>query len=218
MGSHSAEVLQREGRQGWDTLWKEQYTPWDLGGPTPALARLLSSSPPHLALSPGANVLIPGCGGGNDVIQVAKSGRTVVGLDLSETAIAAAEERAMAQGPYPHNPPTLVCGDFFTALFGETFDTIFDYTFFCALPPVLRPKWGSRMLDLLKPGGYLICIMYPLSPKDSVLEGPPFPVWFEAYEDVLSPGFELVEQIEVDSHESHERRKGRENMCIWRKK
>lgn len=55
----------------------------------------------------------------------------------------------------------------------KNFDIIYDYTFLCALPPPLRPKWAARMSQLLAPQGTLICTQYPLG-KDPRLGGPPF--------------------------------------------
>ncbi|KAL3469147.1 S-adenosyl-L-methionine-dependent methyltransferase [Aspergillus californicus] len=56
-----------------------------------------------------------------------------------------------------------------------TFDVIYDYTFLCALHPTKRPHWASRMAELLKPGGLLICLEFPMY-KDPSLPGPPWGV------------------------------------------
>ena len=47
----------------------------------------------------------------------------------------------------------LLCADFFAFDAEGGFDFIFDYTFFCALPPSMRGAWGKRTAELLKPGG-----------------------------------------------------------------
>lgn len=83
--------------------------------------------------------------------------------------------------------------DFFelTATDEQKYDVIYDYTcvsstssrltslmslsFFVAIPPNTRPNWGSQMCNLVKPGGYLITLIYPID--DPKLEGPPFMVY-----------------------------------------
>jgi hypothetical protein len=65
---------------------------------------------------------------------------------------------------------SVVCGDFFSADLGGQFDFTFDYTFFCALPPSLREKWGRRHAELLKPGGKLLTLAFPIG-TDEVSAG-----------------------------------------------
>ncbi|OCK74852.1 hypothetical protein K432DRAFT_468068 [Lepidopterella palustris CBS 459.81] len=58
-------------------------------------------------------------------------------------------------------------------LLGEDvkFDLIYDYTFLCAMHPNMRRLWEKRMAELLKPGGLLICLEFPLW-KDLKSPGP----------------------------------------------
>jgi hypothetical protein len=87
-------------------------------------------------------------------------------------------------------------GDFFVSDWqsGEggdaQFDLIYDYTvrvpfyfvvrclrltaqFLCALHPARRRDWSSRMASLLKKGGLLVCLEFPMY-KDPKLPGPPW--------------------------------------------
>lgn len=41
------------------------------------------------------------------------------------------------------------------------------------MPPEMRPQWGARMAEIIKPGGTLIALMFPIEEKEG---GPPFPV------------------------------------------
>ncbi|KAL3439601.1 S-adenosyl-L-methionine-dependent methyltransferase, partial [Aspergillus tetrazonus] len=80
-------------------------------------------------------------------------------------------------------------GDFFTDTWienetagldqGKTengkFDLVYDYTFLCALHPAQRTRWAERMADLLRPGGLLVCLEFPMY-KDPALPGPPWGV------------------------------------------
>ncbi|KAL4958543.1 thiol methyltransferase [Aspergillus filifer] len=57
----------------------------------------------------------------------------------------------------------------------EKFDLIYDYTFLCALHPNRRQGWAERMAELLRPGGLLVCLEFPMY-KDSEAPGPPWGV------------------------------------------
>lgn len=87
--------------------------------------------------------------------------------------------------------------DFFTWEPAEKFDLIVDYTyvynldlcflfiqydftlyicisrsFFCAFEPAVRPLWAQRMEKLLKPGGELITLMFPVRIITSIFSVP----------------------------------------------
>uniref|UniRef100_A0A803M5J7 Methyltransferase domain-containing protein n=1 Tax=Chenopodium quinoa TaxID=63459 RepID=A0A803M5J7_CHEQI len=96
---------------------------------------------------------------GYDVIAMASSERNVVGLDLSEAAIAKAKKLAASSANA--NSTTFIVDNFFTWQPNEPFDLIFDYTFFCAIDLKTRPTWASRMAELLKPDGELLILMFP---------------------------------------------------------
>jgi hypothetical protein len=34
--------------------------------------------------------------------------------------------------------------------------------FFCAIPPAMRPEWAKRYSELVRPGGVLITLMFPI--------------------------------------------------------
>lgn len=73
-----------------------------------------------------------------------------------------------------------------------SFDFIFDYTFFCALPPSLRTLWGKRTGELLnQTTGLLFTILFPVlnhkDADDESLKGPPFAVSDNDYKSVLEP-------------------------------
>lgn len=85
----------------------------------------------------------------------------------------------------------------------EKFDLIFDYTFLCALPRELRPKWAKRMSELLAPDGFLVCLEWPLqkSPKEG---GPPHGLSAELYEELLrKPGQEVEYDDDDDDGEGY---------------
>ncbi|KAL1191235.1 Thiocyanate methyltransferase 1 [Cardamine amara subsp. amara] len=137
--------------------------------------------------------------------------RFVVGLDISENALKKAIET------YGSSPKakyfSFVNEDVFTWRPNELFDFIFDYVFFCAIEPEMRPAWAKSMYDLLKPDGELITLMYPITDH---VGGPPYKVDVSTYEDVLVPvGFKAV-SIEENPH-AIATRKGKEKLGRWKK-
>lgn len=187
---------------------------------------------------------VPGCGKGYDVLLLASLGYDAYGLEVSEKAIEAAvlnasntydkykdssagEGKSDAGGRY-----TFIQGDFFSdawlvdsALNDKDFkfDLIYDYTFFCALPPELRPKWAARQATLLAQEGRLVCLEFPLY-KDPKIGGPPFGMNAEAYVAHLSrPGEELKynekgypEGTEEDFVKGRNVEKGLERVERWK--
>jgi SAM-dependent methyltransferase len=76
--------------------WNESYAsgeslPWDTGTPDPLLVEVIESR----AIAPGRTLEI-GCGTGTNAIFLAQHGFDVLGIDISEVAVARA--RAKAQG------------------------------------------------------------------------------------------------------------------------
>ncbi|WVZ61236.1 hypothetical protein U9M48_011143 [Paspalum notatum var. saurae] len=192
---------------GWIRCWEEGVTPWDLGQPTPAVVDLVNSG-----TLPGdaATVLVPGCGAGYDVVALSGAGRFVVGLDICETAIQKARQRAAADGSSSF---AFVAADFFTWEPPELFDLIFDYTFFCALHPSMRAAWGRRMAQLLKPDGELITLMYLAQGQEA---GPPFNTAVSDYEEVLRPLGFVITCIQ-DNQVAVQPRKGMEKIARWKR-
>ena len=73
-------------------FWDEEYIsspPWDIGHPQPALVELVRNR----EMRPG-RVLDVGCGTGDNSIFLAKSGLSVVGIDIAKGAIGLAKAKA----------------------------------------------------------------------------------------------------------------------------
>ncbi|KAH7325963.1 S-adenosyl-L-methionine-dependent methyltransferase [Stachybotrys elegans] len=153
--------------------------------------------------------LVPGCGRGHDVLLLSAYGYDVWGLDTSETAIQKARDNQAAAGESKEyevvngmekGAVDWIVGDFFaddwTQGIGANgtgkFDLIYDYTFLCALPLDVRPRWAKRMSELITPTGRLICLEYP-SGRPLTELGPAWGVWPEVYEALLSAPGDPVE-------------------------
>lgn len=167
--------------------------------------------------------LVPGCGRGYDVAFLAKPTRHVIGLEYSASAAAAAKDYVTAAVPDMTGHWEIQHGDFFDPAFpgsSEPFDMVYDYTFLCALRPVDRGAWADRMQSLVRPGGLLVTLMFPLRPEPLDLAvGPPFALSKAVYRELLSVrGFsELsVEDVPAALSPSPDRT-GLEALGLWQR-
>ncbi|KDN50060.1 hypothetical protein RSAG8_01396, partial [Rhizoctonia solani AG-8 WAC10335] len=203
--------------EGWDAAWQEGVTPWDTGMSQPPLQQVFETSIRcELGIPKSGRALVPGCGRGYDAIYLASQGYSVIGADLSATAVSEARKYLSSQPNAEHIKVQYQVLDFFKSpsLTEEPFDLVYDFTFFCAIPLGLREPWGRRMAEIVKPGGYLITLMYPIDPGRARDDGPPFPVDFEAYSAVLKESWDNLLNV-VPTTSTHE---GRERLGIWRRK
>jgi len=207
----------------WESLWKQNISPWDLGMATPALKQeLIQYTDGDLG-----RALIPGCGGGYDLVTLVEHKKMngglseIVGLDISETCIEKTK-RVLKDSPNVSiDDVTLVTGDFFDFEYKEPFDFVFDYTFFCALPPRLRSSWGSRIGELVKKkSGRLLTLIYPINDERASdyakLTGPPFSVSLEEYSKALSPHGFVLDRVHKSSA-SVSKRAEHEMVAWWTK-
>ncbi|KAE8390519.1 putative thiol methyltransferase [Aspergillus alliaceus] len=247
----------------WAALWDEgDFLPWDQGVPNPALVDTLADRKDLLGASvlveEGGNqrrkrALVPGCGRGYDVLLLASMGYDAYGLEVSAEAVRQAENWAQEHlDDYPVSSEAIgagkvrfVLGDFFDDHWFSgvdglgKFELIYDYTFFCALPPSLRPAWAARSVELLSthPDSILICIEFPTY-KELSTGGPPWgasPVMYMAH--LSYPGVELrydqegapIIPLEVDGAKglmrtehwkpkrSHKMGQGTDWVSVWKR-
>ncbi|KAI8336343.1 S-adenosyl-L-methionine-dependent methyltransferase [Chlamydoabsidia padenii] len=153
----------------WEDKWQTGNTQWDHGEPSPALVSLVNEEETkHLIPSHGIG-LVPGCGAGYDVQFLATPSRHMIGLDMSKTAVDVCSQKHPDAVTLNYE---FIVGDFFKSTPPEHgYDLAYDYTFLCALPPFMRQDWALRYAEIIKPGGVLICLMFPLEEKEG---GPPY--------------------------------------------
>ncbi|MEM9070308.1 MAG: methyltransferase domain-containing protein [Myxococcota bacterium] len=169
---------------GWDERWKNLDTPWDAGAPSPTVVAFAAD--PNC---PKGRVLVPGCGRGWDAFALASSTRSVVALDLAPSVRGPFEDARASKG-LTDDDVSLIVGDFFDdAAVAGPFDLIWDYTFLCALPLEMRSAWATRMAQLVRPGGELACLIFPVMEAEEGYEGPPWPLDPEAVTSLLAPSF-----------------------------
>lgn len=78
--------------QPWDASYHHGPAPWDLGQPQPAIVRMASAG------GFAGSVLDVGCGTGDNTLLIASLGLPVLGVDVAQTALAIAKEKARDRG------------------------------------------------------------------------------------------------------------------------
>ena len=117
MDSRPPTSHERHADQPWDASYTGGPPPWDIGRPQPAIVRLASDG-----AFTGA-VLDAGCGTGENALLVAALGLPVLGVDVAETAVATAREKAAARGL---DAEFVVADALHLDRLDRTFDTVLD--------------------------------------------------------------------------------------------
>ncbi|KUH85487.1 MULTISPECIES: class I SAM-dependent methyltransferase [unclassified Mycobacterium] len=133
-------------RIDWDQAYRSDEAPaWNIGAPQPEYAALIDD---EAAVS--GEVLDAGCGHAELALALAARGHTVVGIDLSPTAIAAAADAAKERGL---TNTTFVAADISSLTgYDARFGTIFDSGLLHALPDELRDGYLKSMHRAAAPG------------------------------------------------------------------
>ena len=191
--------------QFWEDIYLEDDAGWDLNGVTPIFESLSNE------LIPG-KICVVGCGKGYDAIMFAEKGFEVTAVDFAPFAINAVKKLAKKSDVIVH----IIQDDIFslTPDYSNTFDFIIEQTCFCAIHPSRRKDYEKLVRSILKSGGKLIGLWFPL---DKTLKegGPP---WGTTVEEVKAT-FNSEWKIEKEEFPtlSIEPRKGREKLIIFKK-
>lgn len=193
----------------WNQVYSESenHTPgWDLGIPNPELQWQLDHADPRI--TPG-RILVPGCGYGHDLLELARRGFSVTGVDMAPMAVAGARARVQAAGLQAE----VVEADLFQlpADFRGRFDCLYEYTCFCAIHPERRREYAQVAASVLRKDGQLIgCFYHHGNPG-----GPPFDTTPEAVRAAFRGLFDM--RTLVVAQHSVERRQGKELWArFWR--
>jgi SAM-dependent methyltransferase len=134
----------------WDASYHDGPAPWDIGQPQPAIRRLASEG-----RFVGA-VLDAGCGTGENALHVAALGLSVVGVDVAETALAMAREKARDRG---------IAAEFAAAdasqleRIGRRFQTVMDSGLFHTFNADERNAYVASLASVTEHDGtvYVLC-------------------------------------------------------------
>jgi SAM-dependent methyltransferase len=185
----------------WDVRFEAEFTPWDQGAVPGCLATYVKRHPQP------ASVLIPGCGAAHEIRLFLECGWPVAAIDFSPAAVAHAKNHLGALGAYVHEADFFAPGPHM-----QSISVIYERAFLCALPLHLRTAWAKRVAELLPPGGRLIGFFF----FDQSEKGPPFGINRETLNNLLTPSFELLEEIApTDSIPVFA---GKERWQVWQKR
>jgi SAM-dependent methyltransferase len=134
----------------WDASYYDGPAPWDVGRPQPTVARL--------ALEGGftGTVLDAGCGTGENSLLVAALGLPVLGVDVAETALSMAREKAAERGI----PAEFAWADALRLeRLGRRFDTVLDCGLFHSFDGDERPGYVASLASVTGNGAtlYVLC-------------------------------------------------------------
>jgi len=147
----------------WEERYQEGDTGWDRAGPSPALMQWLKAG----YVKEDARVLIPGCGYGHEVIELAGRGHAVTGLDIALSAITALNQ---SLNNIAASSSEAVCTDLFDYEPSESFDVIYEQTCLCTMTPTVYEQYEKKLYGWLNDGGVLLLLLMQTGDP----EGPPY--------------------------------------------
>lgn len=135
----------------WDASYRDGPAPWDVGGPQPAIVRVASAGG-----FTGA-VLDAGCGTGENALHVASLGLSVLGVDVAQTAVAMAREKADERGI---EAEFAVVDALQLERLGRRFETVLDCGLFHTFGTDERASYVVSLASVTKPGAtvYVLCL------------------------------------------------------------
>ncbi|QUR69264.1 class I SAM-dependent methyltransferase [Mycobacterium spongiae] len=145
----------------WDSAYREQGgfegpPPWNIGEPQPELAALIAAGKIR------SDVLDAGCGFAELSLALAADGYTVVGLDITPTAIAAAtkaaDERGLSTASFAQADITSFAD--YPAGSKDRFATVIDSTLFHSLPVDGRDGYLASVYRAAAPGATLYVLVF----------------------------------------------------------
>jgi SAM-dependent methyltransferase len=136
--------------QPWDASYHDGPAPWDIGRPQPAIVRLAAEG-----AFAGA-VLDAGCGTGENALHLASLGLPVLGVDVAETALAIAREKAVARGLQVEFAEA---DAFQLERLRRRFETVLDSGLFHTFDGDERPRYAASLASVTEHGGtlYVLC-------------------------------------------------------------
>jgi SAM-dependent methyltransferase len=134
----------------WDASYADGPAPWDIGRPQPAIVRVASDG------GFAGAVLDAGCGTGENALHVASLGLPVLGIDVAETALAMARQKADERGI---EAEFAAADAFQLQRLGRRFETVMDCGMFHTCDGDERPRYVASLASVTEHGGtlYVLC-------------------------------------------------------------
>lgn len=160
-GGRGPTAHERCAGQPWDASYRDGPAPWDIGAPQPAVVGLADAG-----VLRGV-VLDAGCGTGDNALYLAAHGPRVLGIDVAETAVSIARERAATR----ELDVEFIVGDALQlSRLGRLFDTVLDCALFHALDHDEREQYVAGLEAVTRPGAWLYLLCF--SDEDPETAGP----------------------------------------------
>ncbi|MEZ5988265.1 MAG: methyltransferase domain-containing protein [Planctomycetota bacterium] len=196
----------------WEQRYDDRNTPWDQGRTSLPLAALIAQG--RWPLEPDARIWVPGCGRGYDVLAMARlHGHHVTGVDLAANALEDCRRAAAAEG-LDRRVELRLADMLEVPVEAGAYDAVYEHTSYCAIHPSRRAAWTAQVARALRPGGFLIGLMFPVVDKP---DGPPYAVDLQALRAELA-AVGLAPLGELWPSRSSDRRRGKEKWVFYEKK
>ena len=137
----------------WDASYHDGPAPWDIGQPQPAVVRLASAG------GFAGAVLDAGCGTGENALHIAALGLPVLGVDVAETALAIARQKAHDRGIEVEFAPA---DALHLERLGRKFERVLDCGLFHAFDGGERTQYAASLASVTEHGGtlYVLCFSH----------------------------------------------------------
>ncbi len=161
----------------WEQRFINNHTPWDIGAASTPIIEYLDQ-----IKNKEIKILIPGAGNAYEAEYAFNKGfKNIFVLDITESAINNFKKR------FPKfSANNCIQQDFFKHQ--EKYDLIIEQTFFCALDPVLRKQYVTKMYELLNKEGHLAGLLFNDNLNN---DKPPFGGNKEEYQKLFEEKFNL---------------------------
>ena len=174
-GGRSPTSHERMTGRPWDASYHDGPAPWDVGRPQPPIVRVASEG------GFAGPVLDAGCGTGENTLHVASQGLSVLGVDVAETALAIAREKAESRGI---DAEFAIADAFHLERLDRKFQTVMDCGLFHTFNADERPLYVASVASVTEHGGtvYVLCF------SDEGPDTGPHPISQADLRAVFNPG------------------------------
>jgi SAM-dependent methyltransferase len=153
----------------WQQRFEKNETGWDRGSPSPQLLAWLDSG----ELQP-CRIVVPGCGSGWEVAELARRGFNVTGIDYTAAAVEKTQLLIASKGLKAE----VIQADVLSFQPELAFDAVYEQTCLCAIHPEHWFGYASQLQQWLKPGGdlwlLLMQMIRPSASEEGLIQGPPY--------------------------------------------
>lgn len=188
-------------------FWHERWQNRQIGFHRDEVHPYLTQFWPALSIAPDSRVFVPLCGKSNDLLWLRAQGHEVVGVEVTPIAVREFfEENRLTPsvstvGPfqlYECDGIRLYCGDFFdlTASHLAGVSAVYDRAALVALPPEMRERYASHLLQLLPSGTKTLLVAFEYPQHE--MSGPPFNVDAAEIAALFGGQCEIRQLLEAD--------------------